>query len=54
MKRVRVMAAAQLNIALSDDETSDVVAFLEALTGEFPAMTLPRLPPTLGRSLPVN
>ncbi|HRH79635.1 MAG TPA: cytochrome c peroxidase [Thiobacillaceae bacterium] len=51
---VRVMAAAQLNIALSDDETSDVVAFLEALTGEFPAMTLPRLPPTLGRSLPVN
>lgn len=51
---VRVMAAAQMNVALTDDQVADIVAFLHALTGEFPAITLPRLPPTLGSSLRVD
>ena len=45
---VRVMASAQLNRTLTDAEVSDVVAFLESLTGPFPEQTLPRLPPTPG------
>ena len=34
---VRVMARVQLGVALGDAETSDIVAFLESLTGELPA-----------------
>ncbi len=45
---VRVMASVQLNAALTDAEVADIVAFLEALTGPFPAQTMPRLPPTPG------
>ncbi len=45
---VRVMANTQLNKELSEDQVEDIVAFLEALTGEFPQMTMPRLPPTPG------
>lgn len=45
---VRVMAATQLDKALSDDEIADISAFLEALTGEFPEQKMPRLPPTPG------
>jgi len=45
---VRVMASTQLNRTLTDAEVSDVVAFLESLTGPFPEQTLPRLPPTPG------
>jgi len=30
---------------------ADIVAFLQALTVEFPAITLSSLPPTLGSSL---
>lgn len=48
---VRVMAAAQLNAALDDGEAADIVAFLQALTGEFPQLVLPRLPPTPAVSL---
>jgi cytochrome c peroxidase len=48
---VRVMASAQLNKTLKDDEVSDIVAFLGALTGEFPEQTMPRLPPTPGDML---
>lgn len=48
---VRVMAAAQLNTHLAESEVEDIVDFLQALTGGFPAMTLPRLPPTPGHSL---
>jgi cytochrome c peroxidase len=51
---VRVMAAAQLNQTLSDAEVEDIVAFLQALSGEFPPLTLPRLPPTMGVSLPTD
>jgi cytochrome c peroxidase len=44
---VRVMARVQLGVALGDAETSDIVAFLESLTGELPAnfATVPSLPP---------
>jgi cytochrome c peroxidase len=45
---VDIMARLQLDKALSDVEISDIVAFLETLTGQFPAQTMPRLPPTPG------
>jgi len=48
---VRVMAATQLNKSTSDDQVADITAFLESLTGEFPAQTMPRLPPTPGDML---
>jgi len=48
---VRVMAGAQLNQQLDSTQTGDIVAFLDALTGEFPRQTLPQLPPTPGRPI---
>jgi cytochrome c peroxidase len=41
------MARVQLGVTLGDAETSDIVAFLESLTGELPAnfATVPTLPP---------
>jgi cytochrome c peroxidase len=48
---VRVMAKVQLNQDLTDNQTADLVAFLMALTGEFPQQPLPQLPPTPGRSI---
>lgn len=48
---VRVMATTQLNQTLSDNDTNDIVAFLESLTGEYPAITMPRLPATKGTSI---
>lgn len=45
---VRVMASTQLNRTLNDTEVTDIVAFLEALTGPFPTQTMPHLPPTPG------
>lgn len=48
---VRVMAMAQLNVELGESDVADIVAFLQALTGEFPAIALPRLPATEGTSL---
>lgn len=48
---VRVMAASQLATKLSEEEVTDIVAFLNTLTGPFPEMALPRLPPTLGKSV---
>lgn len=48
---VRVMAKAQLDKDLSDQQVSDIVAFLDGLTGEFPEQTLPRLPGTPGWSI---
>ncbi|MDX9732444.1 MAG: cytochrome c peroxidase, partial [Bdellovibrionales bacterium] len=41
---VRVMAKVQLGQSLSKSDTRSIVAFLNTLTGEFPAQTLPRLP----------
>jgi cytochrome c peroxidase len=43
---VRVMAKAQLNKEVGDPQVADIVAFLNGLTGEFPEMSLPRLPGT--------
>ena len=48
---VRVMAKSQLNKDLSDTDVKDIVAFLGALTGEYPEITMPRLPATSGFSL---
>ncbi len=45
---VKLMAKLQLGIDLSASETDDIVAFLNALTGEFPEQTMPRLPGTPG------
>lgn len=45
---VAVMAKTQLNLQLKEQQVADVVAFLEALTGEFPKQMMPRLPPTPG------
>ena len=44
------MAKVQLNKDLSDDQITDIVAFLNGLTGEFPEQRLPRLPATPGWS----
>ncbi|MDT8408419.1 MAG: cytochrome c peroxidase [Wenzhouxiangellaceae bacterium] len=41
---VRVMASTQLNRSLTDQDVTDIVAFLDSLSGEFPELTLPRLP----------
>ncbi len=51
---VRVMAKTQLNKDLSDAEVADIVAFLGALTGEYPEITMPRLPATAGTSIVAN
>jgi len=48
---VRVMASTQLNKDLTDEQVADIVAFMNALTGEFPEQPLPRLPATPGRSI---
>jgi len=48
---VRVMAKTQLAKDLSEHETSDIVAFLESLTGEFPEQKMPRLPASVGMTL---
>jgi len=45
---VRVMASTQLNRDLSAEQTADITAFLESLTGPFPDQTMPHLPPTPG------
>ena len=44
---VRVMARVQLGVTLGDAEMSDIVTFLQSLTGELPAnfATVPTLPP---------
>ncbi len=48
---VRVMGKTQLGMDLTDPQVSDIVAFLNALTGEFPKQTMPILPPTENFSL---
>ncbi len=45
---VKVMAKTQLNKDLSEQQVGDLVAFLKALTGEFPVQPMPQLPPTEG------
>ncbi len=48
---VRVMAKTQLNKELKEEEVSDIVAFLNSLTGKFPEQKMPRLPATDGVTL---
>ena len=45
---VRVMAKTQLDKDLTDNETKDIVAFLESLTGKLPKIEAPQLPVTKG------
>ncbi len=47
---VRVMAKTQLNKDLKPEEVTDIVAFLESLSGKFPEQKMPRLPATNGKS----
>jgi cytochrome c peroxidase len=42
---VEIMAESQLGEALAPQETAQIVAFLESLTGAVPEITLPLLPP---------
>ena len=42
---VEIMAESQLGEALTDEEATQVVAFLDSLTGTVPEVTLPVLPP---------
>jgi cytochrome c peroxidase len=48
---VRVMAKTQLDADLTDSQVSDIVAFLNALTGEFPKQTMPMLPHTANETV---
>lgn len=48
---VQVMAKTQLNKALTDEQAQDIVAFLNALTGDFPEQIPPRLPSTPGKQI---
>jgi len=47
-KAVKLMAILQLGKKLSNSEVADIVAFLDALTGEFPKQEMPVLPATSG------
>lgn len=51
---VKVMAKLQIGLDVSDADAADIVAFLNALTGEFPAQTMPVLPGTPNTSFSVN
>jgi len=48
---VRIMAQTQLNKKLDAGQVQDIVAFLDSLTGEFPTITMPRLPETPNTTL---
>ena len=43
---VRVMAKTQLDKSLTAGQVQELVAFLDSLTGEFPRVSMPRLPET--------
>lgn len=45
---VKVMAKTQLDKDITAEQVADISAFLQALTGEFPEQTMPRLPATPG------
>jgi len=49
---VMVMGKTQLDKNLSDQQISDIVAFLNGLTGEFPKMEMPRLPVLANQTFP--
>jgi cytochrome c peroxidase len=45
------MAKTQLDLELKATQVDDIVAFLDALTGEFPVQTMPILPATKNTTL---
>jgi cytochrome c peroxidase len=49
-KAVQVMGKLQLGKDLSKEDIADIVAFLNSLTGEFPAQKIPVLPGTPGKT----
>lgn len=49
---VVVMGKVQLNKDLTDPQISDITAFLNALTGEFPRIEMPRLPALANQTFP--
>ncbi len=51
VESVQVMSVVQLDTELSSAELDDLVAFLSALEGEFPAIMLPRIPSWPGNSV---
>ena len=48
---VRVMGRVQLNKKLDDSQVAQLVAFLESLSGGFPAQTMPQLPTLPGQTI---
>lgn len=48
---VRVMGRVQLNKKLDDTQVAQLVAFLESLSGGFPAQTMPQLPTLPGQTI---
>ena len=48
---VRVMAKTELDKELTDQQVSDIMAFLNTLTGKFPMQDMPRLPEIPGDTL---
>lgn len=53
-RAVAIMASAQLNVSLPEEQVAHIVSFLDALTGEFLQIVMPRLPATPGTSLPTE
>ncbi len=49
---VMVMGKVQLDKDLTDQQISDITAFLNALTGEFPRIEMPRLPTLANQTFP--
>jgi len=51
---VKVMGKTQLNKDLSQEQVDDIVAFLNALAGEFPKQEMPRLPALANKTFDFN
>ena len=51
---VRVMAACQLGLTVTNKQVSDIVSFLDSLTGKFPKETMPTLPETPNTTIMMN
>ncbi|BBL73515.1 cytochrome-c peroxidase [Methylomagnum ishizawai] len=51
---VKIMAKLQLNKDLTAEQSADIVAFLNALTGEFPKIEMPRLPAYANKAFPAE
>ncbi|WP_045225321.1 cytochrome-c peroxidase [Methyloterricola oryzae] len=51
---VKVMGKTQLNKDLSQEQVDDIVAFLNALSGEFPKQEMPRLPALANKTFDFN